>query len=92
MNPVQLVIYSAVLPMLVLALLLAFVRLLLGPSLPDRVVALETMAVVSVGMIVVYAVASDEPVLVDVASVWAIISFVSIIAFAYYIERWRHKP
>ncbi|MFH7319054.1 monovalent cation/H+ antiporter complex subunit F [Desulfurivibrio sp. D14AmB] len=91
MTLVQQAIYLAVLPLLALALLLAFVRMLLGPSLPDRVVALETIAVTSVGMIVVYAVASDEPVLLDVASVWAIISFVSIIAFAHYIERWRRK-
>lgn len=82
----------AVLPLLALALLLAFVRLVRGPTLPDRVVALETVAVVSVGMIVTYAVATDEPVLVDVASVWAIISFLSVIAFAHYIERWRRKP
>lgn len=92
MSLVQMVAYTAVLPLLSLALLLAVVRMVLGPSLPDRVVALETVAVVSVGMIVVYAVAIDEPVLVDVASVWAIISFVSVIAFAHYIERWRRKP
>lgn len=92
MSFVQMVAYTTVLPLLSLALLLAVIRMVFGPSLPDRVVALETVAVVSVGMIVVYAVAIDEPVLVDVASVWAIISFVSVIAFAHYIERWRRKP
>jgi multicomponent Na+:H+ antiporter subunit F len=80
-----------VLPILSLALALAFIRLVLGPTLPDRIIALETIAVISVGMIVVYAIATGEGVLIDLASVWSIVSFLSIIAFAYYIERWRSK-
>ena len=83
--------FWVVLPILSLALALAFIRLVLGPTLPDRIIALETIAVISVGMIVVYAIATGEGVLIDLASVWSIVSFLSIIAFAYYIERWRSK-
>lgn len=80
-----------ILPILSLSLALAFSRLVLGPTLPDRIIALETIAVTSVGMIVVYAIATGEGVLIDLASVWSVVSFLSIIAFAYYIERWRSK-
>ncbi len=83
--------YVVVFPILSAALVLSFVRLVIGPTLPDRIIALETIAVVSVGMIVVFAVATGEGVLIDLASVWAVVSFVSIVAFAYYIERWRGK-
>lgn len=84
--------FWVVLPILSIAMVLSFIRLVLGPTLPDRIIALETLAVVAVGMIVVYAVATGEGVLIDLASVWAVVSFLSIIAFAYYIERWREGP
>ena len=44
-----------------LAMFLAFVRLVRGPTLPDRVVALDLMGVLAVGMLAVYAVATDQP-------------------------------
>ena len=78
-----------VFPLLSLTLVLGFIRLLLGPTLPDRIMAFELVSISSAGIIVTYAVYSEVPVLVDVASVWAIISFLSVIAFAFYIERWR---
>ena len=86
------VIYVIVLPLLCGAMILGFIRLCLGPSLPDRVVAFEVISINSAGIIVSYAIASEQPVLLDVASVWAIISFLSVIAFAYYIEKWRGEP
>ena len=51
-----------------LAMLLAFVRLVRGPTLPDRVVALDLMGVLAVGMLAAYAVAADQPVLLDPAA------------------------
>ena len=52
-----------------LALFLTFVRLVRGPTLPDRVVALDLMGVLAVGMIAAYAVAADQPGLMDPAAV-----------------------
>lgn len=69
-----------------LAALLGFVRLLRGPSLPDRVVAFDLLATVAVGISAVYAMAHDQPVFLDVAVVIALISFVGTVAFARYIE------
>ena len=72
---------------LAIAMLLAFVRVVLGPTLPDRVIALDLTGTVGMGMIAVYAIARDLPVLLDVAIVLALISFLGTVAFARYLER-----
>lgn len=83
-----LVIFVA-LPLLTIAVLLAFARLLRGPSLPDRVVALDLITTLMIGIIAVYAIGTDEPVLLDLAVVLALISFLGTVAFAHYVERSR---
>jgi multicomponent Na+:H+ antiporter subunit F len=70
-----------------LALFLTFVRLVRGPTLPDRVVALDLMGVLAVGMIAAYAVATDQPVLLDPAAVLALVGFLSTVAIARYLKR-----
>ena len=75
------------LAMVGLALFLAFVRLVRGPTLPDRVVALDLIGVLSVGMIAAWAVAMDQPVLLDPAAVLALVGFLGTVAFARYLER-----
>jgi multicomponent Na+:H+ antiporter subunit F len=69
------------------ALFLAFARLVRGPTLPDRVVALDLMGVLAVGMIAAYAVSTDQSVLLDPATVLALVGFLSTVAFAQYLER-----
>lgn len=81
-----LVVYVAF-PLLTIAVILAFVRLVRGPTLPDRVVALDLISTLMIGIIAVYAIATDEPVLLDLAIVLALISFLGTVAFAHYIER-----
>jgi multicomponent Na+:H+ antiporter subunit F len=83
---------SVILPVLSLALLLTFARLLRGPSLPDRVIALDMMATLSIGVVAVYALATGQPALLDVAVLLALLAFLGTVGFAYYIERrkkWR---
>jgi multicomponent Na+:H+ antiporter subunit F len=74
-------------PLLTITVILAFVRLVRGPTLPDRVVALDLIATLMIGIIAVYAIATDEPVFLDLALVLALISFLGTVAFATYIER-----
>lgn len=79
--------------MLILAMFAAFLRLVRGPSLPARVVALDMMAALAVGIIAVYAVATGQPIFLDVAIVLALIGFLSTVAFAHFVEKgelpWR---
>jgi multicomponent Na+:H+ antiporter subunit F len=73
--------------MLSIALLLAFARLARGPSLPDRVIALDLIAILAAAMTAVYAVMTGESVFLDVAIVVALISFLGTVAFARYLEK-----
>ncbi|MFN4262294.1 MAG: cation:proton antiporter [Thioalkalivibrionaceae bacterium] len=74
-----------------LALALGFWRLVQGPSLPDRVVALELIASLTVGFIGVYAISSARAPFIDVAMVLAITAFLSAVAFARYLEKGGHR-
>jgi multicomponent Na+:H+ antiporter subunit F len=83
----QTLIYVVILPLLSVALFLTFIRLVQGPSLPDRVVALDLMSTLGIGIIAAYAIATDQPVFLDVASILALITFLGTVAFAYYLEQ-----
>ena len=75
------------LAMLSVALLLAFIRLVRGPSLPDRVVALDLISILAAGVTAVYAIAAEQAVFLDVAIILALITFLGTVAFARYIEK-----
>ncbi len=72
-----------------LGMFLAFARLVLGPSLPDRVVALDLIGLIAVGIIAAYDILTEQPVLLDAATVVALVSFLGTVAFARYVERRR---
>lgn len=71
---------------LAVAILLAFVRLVRGPSLMDRVTSLELIAILVAGIVAVYAIGTDEPALIDVAIALALVAFIGAVAFARYAE------
>ena len=80
-------IFATALPIMSVAFLLAFLRLLRGPSLPDRVVALDLMATIGIGLIAAYAVITNQRLFLDVATVVALLSFLATVAFASYVRR-----
>ncbi len=69
------------------ALLLVFVRLYLGPSLADRVVALELMATLILGMIGLYSLDAGRHHLLDIGLVIALTSFLAAVGFARYLDK-----
>jgi multicomponent Na+:H+ antiporter subunit F len=73
--------------MLSAALLLSFIRLAKGPSLPDRVVALELIASIVVGIVGVHAIDTGVASFLDVAIVLALTAFLAAIGFARFLER-----
>jgi multicomponent Na+:H+ antiporter subunit F len=81
----------AAIPLLTLAVVLAFIRLVRGPGLPDRVVALDLIFTIGIGIIAVYAISTNQPAFLDVAIIAALIAFLGTIAFAYYLERRAHE-
>jgi multicomponent Na+:H+ antiporter subunit F len=75
---------------LTVALFLAFLRLARGPSLPDRVVALDTLTVIVAGILAVGTIDTGRAVFLDAAIVLALVSFLATVAFARYLERRSH--
>jgi len=75
--------------MLAVAAGMTFIRLVKGPSLPDRVIALDLIGVLMVCLLVVTASATQQQALLDVAMVVALVSFVGTVAYARFIERSR---
>lgn len=78
---------TVVYALLVAALLAAFIRLVVGPSLPDRVIALDLITVIVVGFIAAYSIDVGRSALLDAALVVALVTFLGTIAFAQYVER-----
>lgn len=73
--------------LLFLALFAALIRLIKGPSLPDRVMALDLVSSIVVGIIAVHAVDTGEAIYIRVGVVIALIGFVGTAAWAAYIRR-----
>ena len=77
------------LTMLAAAACVTFIRLLKGPTLPDRVVAIDLIGVLMVCILVVTAAETEQQAFLDVGMVVALISFVGTVAYSRYIERSR---
>jgi multicomponent Na+:H+ antiporter subunit F len=75
------------LTMLAVAAGLTFIRLGKGPTLPDRVIAIDLIGVLQVCLLVLMAGVTAQQAFLDVAMVVALISFVGTVAYARYIER-----
>lgn len=78
--------YTAV-SIALLAVVIAFFRLLIGPSAADRTVALDGMTIISISVITAAAYFLGRVIYIDVALVYALISFLGVIAIARFIER-----
>lgn len=76
----------AVLLMLGLALCLAFYRLVRGPTIPDRVVALDLVAMIVVSMTIVDSMTMGEYHFLRAAIALALTSFLGTVAFAFYLQ------
>lgn len=79
--------YYIILPALTLSILLIFIRFIIGPSLVDRVVALDLMLTTGIGVIAVYSVYTDQPTFLDIAMIMALIAFLGTVAYSFYLEK-----
>jgi multicomponent K+:H+ antiporter subunit F len=75
------------LAMLALAMLLCLFRLLRGPSMADRVLALDTLYINSLAGLMVAGVRLDDPTFFDAAIVIGMLGFIGTVAFAKYLLR-----
>lgn len=68
------------------AFLLALYRFIKGPSAADRVVAFDAMTIVAITGIVLIALVEGRGIYLDVALVYALLSFLGVIVVARYLE------
>jgi multicomponent Na+:H+ antiporter subunit F len=78
---------AAVLVMLSVGMVVAFMRVVYGPSLPDRVIALDLMLALAIGIVADYTIITGQQLFLDVAIVLALISFLATVGFALYTEK-----
>lgn len=69
------------------ALLLSLYRFFRGPSVVDRVVSFDIMNVIVLSYIVVISLAEGRGTYIDVATIYALLSFLGVIVVARYLER-----
>jgi len=67
--------------------LLCLLRLLKGPSTADRAVAVDTSATVTTALLVMLAAVFKRYVYLDVALVYAVLTFIGAVAIARYLEK-----
>ncbi|MEJ2405908.1 MAG: monovalent cation/H+ antiporter complex subunit F [Candidatus Thiodiazotropha sp.] len=68
------------------AVLLGLVRLILGPTTPDRVIAADTLAVMTTSGLVVLSALLGSALYLDVALVYGTLAFIGVVAIARAIE------
>ena len=73
--------------MIFFAILFGVIRLVIGRTLIDRVVAIDMLTVISISLISLYAQASGRFVYIDVALVYGLLSFLAVLAIARFLER-----
>ena len=72
-----------------LSILFSALRLILGRTVVDRVVAIDTLTVISLSLVALYAHLSGRFVYLDVALVYGLLSFLAVLAVARFLERGR---
>ncbi|MDB5526311.1 MAG: hypothetical protein JWM58_4074 [Rhizobium sp.] len=77
-------IYAA-LGLLMLAMVLTSLRVIKGPTLADRVLALDQLVVIAIGFIAVIAIKTGYALFVDIALALGLVGFLATAAFARYI-------
>ena len=78
--------YFVVLVILLLAVIMAMIRIILGPTAPDRVVGLDTINTIVIVSMVVFGAIYEQVIYIDVAIVYALLSFISTLFIAKYLQ------
>ena len=68
-------------------IVISFVRLIIGPTAADRTVALDAMTIITISLIALLGYMLQRKIYLDVAMVYALISFIGVVAVARYLER-----
>ena len=70
-----------------IALILGLYRLLAGPCTVTRAIALDVLSLITIPLLAAVAITTGRAIYVDVALVYAILSFLGVLALARYLEK-----
>lgn len=73
--------------LLSIGMILMLIRFIKGPRLPDRIVALDLFSSALLGVLAIFAVISGVKGYLDIALVFALITFLGTMTFAYYLAK-----
>ena len=73
--------------LIMIAIGLGIYRLVKGPTVVDRVIALDLLTLISIALIAMIAHITSRFIYIDVALVYGLLSFLSVLAVARYLER-----
>jgi multicomponent Na+:H+ antiporter subunit F len=72
---------------LIALIVLCLYRVIKGPTVADRVVAIEIMGIIVVGICVVLSISTGRAFLIDIGIAWIILSFIGTLTMAKYLGR-----
>ena len=78
--------FLIVLGFLLLAIVIAIIRVVKGPTAPDRVVGLDTINTIIISAMVIFGAVTSNVIYIDVAIIYALLSFISTLFIAKYLE------
>ncbi|MBN2723270.1 MAG: cation:proton antiporter [Deltaproteobacteria bacterium] len=73
--------------LIILAGLLGSVRFFIGPSIYDRVIALDVLTIISISLIALLSHVAGRALFLDIAIVYGLLSFIAVLAISRYLER-----
>jgi len=82
---IDLFIFFAAAIILFLAMAISILRAILGPTIADRVISVDASTTISLSAFILLAVFYKQVILIDVAIVYAMLSFGSTLYFAHYL-------
>ena len=70
-----------------LAIVSGIIRLVIGPDIVDRVVAVDLLSIIAIAVIALLAHIANRYIYLDVALVYGLLSFLGVLAVARYLEK-----
>lgn len=74
---------------IVIGAIFSFIRLIKGPSFPDRVVVLDFLSILVVALAALFSIITGFSAYLDVSVAFALVAFLGTVAFAIFAERRR---
>lgn len=88
---VYFVLLSVAIAIMFLGLLLTLIRFLRGPSLPDRIISLDLLSSMLIGILALYSIVSGVDATLEVALVLSLVTFLGTMIFANYLLEKKKK-